>query len=243
MCPLPHCPSCWLWWFMGGCSSRWPSLFITLPILGGNIQANYFSSRQINLSDQVITNCQWPRGPRKMTYFSNKGKLSAGCRECSNKLDSSSIVSQRGDKGKLGYSEMRGCLSRQRFSGCSCLLEMGEQNKATLRWDYLGMHDLWGLLQDEELRETNKTCSSERDCLPLGVLAQNPLTGLSESLKWKWSSCYSLLKLWEKAEAHVTRARAGIFCLSQPADASSRVLNLHISGLSFYCCYLVPGFC
>lgn len=104
MCPLPHCPSCWLLWCMGGCSSRWPSLFITLPVLGGNIQANYFSSSQINLSDQMITNRWWPRGPSKMTYFSSKGKLGAGCRESSKELDSSSIMSRRGGKGGLGYS-------------------------------------------------------------------------------------------------------------------------------------------
>lgn len=48
------------------------------------------------------------------------------------------MMSQKGDKGGRGYSEMRGCLSEQDFSECSFLLEMGEQNKATLSWVYLG---------------------------------------------------------------------------------------------------------
>lgn len=48
------------------------------------------------------------------------------------------MMSQKEDKGGRGYSEMRGCLSEQHFSACSCLLEMGEQNKATLRGVYLG---------------------------------------------------------------------------------------------------------
>lgn len=121
-----------------------------------------------------------------MTYFSNKGKLSAGCREGNNQLESSPMMSQKGDKGERSYSEMRGCLSEQHFSACSCLLEMDEQEQSNFELGLSGLHDLGGLLQDEGLREpSNKTCGSERDCAPLGVLAQNPLTGLSESLKWK----------------------------------------------------------
>lgn len=73
-----------------------------------------------------------------MTYFSNKGQLNTGCREGNNELESPPMMSQKGDKGGRGYSEMRGCLSEQHFSACSCLLEMGEQNKATLSWVYLG---------------------------------------------------------------------------------------------------------
>jgi hypothetical protein len=64
----------------------------------------------------TITNGWWSRGPNKMTYFSNKGKLVAGCRKGSHKLDSSFIMSQKEGKGGLAYTEMRGCQSEQYVS-------------------------------------------------------------------------------------------------------------------------------
>lgn len=215
----------------GPCSSRWPSVFIALPILGENIQANYFSSSQINNSDQTITNGWWPRGPSKMTYFSNKGKLIAGCRQGSHKLDSSFIMFQEEGKGGLGYSEMRGCRSGQHiFLECSCLLEMGEQNKTTSRWDYMGWHNPEGLLWDKELAEpSNKTCSSERCCLPLGVLDWEPLIELStwdKHMQLSYQALDSLISLRQDPYQ------------SQPADTSSCWASLLSGFLLGFCIWI-----